>query len=248
LLFDKEKEHLAEQITHQKELLFTKRIYHTHHKAEKVMGFIKEDLRRLSAGTIEEVKERVIRYSNFIARVIYDMKWYDPPVQTIRGPLFRTNINEVLQFLVQGVFLRVATDHGQYRFTWDLDPCMPPVSVNEFVVWEAFEPVIQNCLDHAGVKDLVITLRTTYHAETRSGEVVIADNGKGIMAELLERNERGIQRLFLEDVSTKKHAWQHSGYGCYLAHEIATQRCGWRLEAGNAPEGGSRFVFTIADL
>ena len=36
------------QINYEKELLFTKRIYHTHHKAEKVMGFIKEDLRILS--------------------------------------------------------------------------------------------------------------------------------------------------------------------------------------------------------
>ena len=57
LLFEKEKERLAEQINHQKETLFTKRIYHTHHKAEKVMGFIKEDLRELNSGNIEEVKD-----------------------------------------------------------------------------------------------------------------------------------------------------------------------------------------------
>ena len=36
---------LTKQITYEKELIFTKRIYHTHHKAEKIMGFIKEDLR-----------------------------------------------------------------------------------------------------------------------------------------------------------------------------------------------------------
>ncbi|MDP3683887.1 MAG: histidine kinase, partial [Ignavibacteria bacterium] len=75
LLFDEHEENLKKQINYQKELVFTKRIYHTHHKAEKIMGFIKEDLRQLASGNIDEVKYRVAKYSNFISRVIYDMKW-----------------------------------------------------------------------------------------------------------------------------------------------------------------------------
>lgn len=244
-LFASEKEHLAAQITHQKEMLFTKRIYHTHHKAEKVMGFIKEDLRTMSEKNIEEVKSRVLKYSNFIARVIYDMKWYDPPIQTIRGPLFRTDLNSVLRFMVDNVFLRVSTDHGQFRFVWDLDSQLPAVPVNEFVVWEAFEPVIQNSLVHAGVKDLVITLRTRFGKDTQRLLVMVEDNGVGIEPGLLERDERGIQKLFLENVTTKGDNDQHSGYGCYIAYEIATQRCGWSLDAVNLPGGGARFTFTI---
>ena len=50
LLFEEHEKNLKKQINYEKELLFTKRIYHTHHKAEKVMGFIKEDLRTLITG------------------------------------------------------------------------------------------------------------------------------------------------------------------------------------------------------
>jgi signal transduction histidine kinase len=245
LLFEKEKERLAEQIDHQKETIFTKRIYHTHHKAEKVMGFIKEDLRDLSGGNIEEVKARVNKYANFIARVIYDMKWYDPPVQTIRGPLFTTDLNEVLRFLVANVFQRVSTDSGEVRFVWDLDPRRPPVHVHEFVIWEVFEPIIQNSVVHAGVDRLVVSIRTEHDPSARMSRVVIADNGKGIARELLEASERGVKRIFLEHVTTRPDGSDHSGYGAYLAHEIATQRLGWGLDAGTGPAGGAVFTFTI---
>jgi hypothetical protein len=245
LLFEKEKERLAEQITHQKEALFTKRIYHTHHKAEKVMGFIKEDLRALNPGNIEEVKLRVNKYANFIARVIYDMKWYDPPLQTVRGPLFTTDLNEVLTFLVANVFQRVPADRGEVRFRWDLDPGMPPIRVNEFVVWEVFEPIIQNSIVHAGTGTLEISIRTEHDPALRVSRVVITDNGRGIAPELLLPGERGVKRLFLEHVTTSQGNSDHSGYGAYIAHEIATQRLGWGLDASNLPGGGAAFTFTI---
>ena len=245
LLFEKEKERLTEQIEHQKETLFTKRIYHTHHKAEKVMGFIKEDLRALNAGNIEDVKGRVNRYANFIARVIYDMKWYDPPLQTIRGPLFTTDLNEVLAFLVANVFQRVSADRGEVRFRWELDQGLPPVHVNEFVVWEVFEPVIQNSIVHGGVEELVVSIRTMHDPGARISRVIIADNGRGISSGLLEPGERGVKRIFLEHVTTSPGGSDHSGYGAYIAHEIATQRLGWGLDAENLPGGGAAFTFTI---
>lgn len=245
LLFDKEKEHLTEQINHQKEMLFTKRIYHTHHKAEKVMGFIKDDLRSLSEKNIEDTKARVIKYSNFIARVIYDMKWYDPPVQTIRSPLFRTDLNDVLKFLVHNIFLRVSTNHDKFEFVFDLDEHLPAVPVNEFVAWEVFEPVIQNCIDHGMAQKLVVTMRTRFDQGAGMIQVVISDNGSGIEPALLEKGDRGVKRVFQEHVTTRGAENGHSGYGCYIAHEIATQRCGWDLDAENLQSGGCQFTFSI---
>ena len=61
LLFQEHKDNLKKEINYEKELVFTKRIYHTHHKAEKIMGFIKEDLRSLTDRNIDEVKYRVIK-------------------------------------------------------------------------------------------------------------------------------------------------------------------------------------------
>ncbi len=245
LLFQKEKEHLAEQIHFEKELLFTKRIYHTHHKAEKIMGFIKDDLRALAPVNMDEVKHRVTKYSNFIARVIYDMKWFDPPLQTIRGPLFSTNVNDVIRFLISNIFQRVTKAPGGVRFVLSLADDVPPVHINEFVVWETFEPIIQNCVEHSGVVDLVVSITTSYDAASATAGVVIRDNGVGLPPGLLVKNEAGVRRVFLESVSTKSADGRHSGYGCYLAHEIATQRCGWQLDAENEPDGGARFTFTI---
>jgi light-regulated signal transduction histidine kinase (bacteriophytochrome) len=245
-LFQKEKEHLAEQIHYEKELLFTKRIYHTHHKAEKVMGFIKEDLRNLTGDTIETVKDRVTRYSNFVARVIYDMKWFDPPLQTIRNPMFHTDINEVVRFLVQNVFLRIAHSRGRVKFDLSLDPALPVVHLNEYVIWEVIEPIIQNSVEHAGGESVMVWISTSYDASAHTGIIRIVDNGKGIEPWLLERDEQGIRKLFKEQISTKtKSESEHAGYGCYLAYEIARQRCGWSLDAENLPGGGCAFTFSF---
>lgn len=244
LLFEEQKQHLAEQINHQKEMMFTKRIYHTHHKAEKIGGFIKEDLRMMTPENIEQIKYRIDKYSSFIARVIYDMKWYDPPVHTIRGSMFSTNVNQVIQFIVDHVFQRVPNQRTKFELR--LDPSMPPVAINEYVIWEVLEPIIQNTLDHSDKKNTHVIISTRYDSSTRQAQICIADNGKGIRPELLEQDENGIKKIFLEhitsgDLSEK----QHSGYGCYIAYEIATQRFGWTIDVENIPAGGCQFTFTL---
>jgi signal transduction histidine kinase len=246
LLFEEQKQHLAEQINHQKEMLFTKRIYHTHHKAEKIGGFIKEDLRNLSEDKDDIIKNRISRYVSFIARVIYDMKWYDPPIQTIRGPLFRTKVNEVIQFIVDNIFKRVSDNRPTTVFDLHLDPKMPEVTINEYVIWEALEPIIQNSMDHGGVDKKVITIKTEYYPALKQSYIKISDNGGGIRQDLLEKNEYGIKKIFQEQITSGNVSGkEHSGYGCYIAYELATQRFGWKVDAENLPEGGCRFTFIV---
>jgi hypothetical protein len=240
-------DNLIKEINYQKELLFTKRIYHTHHKAEKVMGFIKDDLRSLTPENIDAVQRRMTKYSNFISRVIYDMKWYDPPVQTIRNPLFQTDINEVIQFLVDCVFLRTSTKAENIVFDLQLEKSLPKIAVNEYVIWEILEPIIQNSIDHAGVDLNIITITTAIDGGAKALLVKIADNGKGLAKELIETNENGIKKLFLESVSTKQMELPNSGYGCYIAYEMC-RRCGWLIDAENRPEGGCVFTITINNI
>ncbi|MBN2010447.1 histidine kinase [candidate division KSB1 bacterium] len=244
LLFEEREQKLKRDIHSQKEALFVKRIYHTHHKAEKVMGFIKEDLQAISVDNIKEIKYRVIKYANFISRVIYDMKWYEPPIQAIRNVIFKTNLNELIRFIEKNVFLRVSANHEQIRFAENLDDNVPVIHVNEFVAWEVIEPLIQNCVDHSGKKNFDIEIQTKYSPETKSVTIDIADNGFGIIPELLETNEYGRKRIFQENVSTKEDT-RRAGYGCYLAYEIATQRCGWSLDAANKDSGGCQFTIVI---
>jgi light-regulated signal transduction histidine kinase (bacteriophytochrome) len=237
---------LAEQINYQKEMLFTKRIYHTHHKAEKIVGFIKEDLRNLSIENINIIKNRIGKYASFIARVIYDMKWYDPPIQTIRSPLFQTNVNEGIQFIVNNIFQRVSDNRPRTKFELQLDPLMPEVAINEYVIWEVIEPIIQNSVDHAGVDNKVVTIKTEFNPSLRQSTITIADNGTGIHPDLLESDGSGVKKIFQEQVtSSTLPGKEHSGYGCYIAYELATQRLGWTIDAENLPTGGCKFIFVV---
>ncbi|MEO8232379.1 MAG: ATP-binding protein [Ignavibacteriota bacterium] len=244
MLFDEHETNLKKQINYDKELVFTKRIYHTHHKAEKIMGFIKEDLRTLSAENISDIKYRVSKYSNFISRVIYDMKWFDPPLQTIRNQMFRTNLNEVIKFIVDNIFLRITSKSDAYEITLETDPKLPVVPINEFVVWEIIEPLIQNSIDHGGEKNIIILCKTKYDEANNKSYLIIEDNGVGIKEELLLQNIKGIKNIFLENVTSKAKGLQNSGYGCYIAYQIS-KRCGWDIDAENLKEGGCRFTITI---
>ncbi len=243
LLFEEHEKNLKKQINYEKELSFTKRIYHTHHKAEKIMGFIKEDLRILSAENIDEIKYRVTKYSNFISRVIYDMKWYEPPVQTIRNPMFQTNLNEVIRFMVDNIFQRISSKSDAYEIQLELDDKIPTLNVNEFVIWEIVEPLIQNSIDHGNENNLIIKIVTKYDKEKNISLLMIEDNGKGIAQEMLEENSEGIKNIFVENTTTKTKELQNSGYGCYIAYEMA-KRCGWELDAENLQKG-CRFTITI---
>jgi hypothetical protein len=246
MLFDEHETNIKKQITYEKELIFTKRIYHTHHKAEKVMGFIKEDLRTLSPENINDTKYRVSKYSNFISRVIYDMKWFDPPLQTIRSQMFRTNLNEVIKFIVENIFLRITSKTSAYEIKLDTDPNLPVVPINEFVVWEIIEPLIQNSIDHGGENNLSINCKTKYDPDLKKSFIIIEDNGKGIDPNLLKFDESGIKNIFIENVTTKESGLQNSGYGCYIAYEIS-KRCGWEIDAENLNDGGCRFIITISN-
>ena len=243
-LLTEHEDNLKKQFNYEKELVFTKRIYHTHHKAEKIMGFIKEDLKNLNIENIDAINYRVTKYSNFISRVIYDMKWFDPPVQTIRGMMYRTNLNEVLKFIVENIFLRVSRTSDLIKFDFKLDENLPEVNVNEFVIWELFEPLIQNAIEHGGSSRITISIKTIYNKDNKNSTVVISDDGKGIDAKLLEKNDDGVENIFMENISTKNNSAKDSGYGCFIAYQIA-KRCGWGLSVTNNADGGATFTISL---
>jgi signal transduction histidine kinase len=138
----------------------------------------------------------------------------------------------------------VAAQSDRLEFHLDLDGNMPKVPVNEFVVWEIFEPLLRNSMEHSGEGRVTVSVQTRYDPARRQSRLVIADNGKGIQPALLEANPDGVKRLFLEHISTKDDG-QNGGYGCYLAYEISKQRCGWELDVENLPQGGCQFTLII---
>lgn len=247
-LFIEHEQNLEKQIRLEKESLFTKRIYHTHHKAEKIMGFIKDDVRKMDTRNLSELKKRVNTYSNFISRIIYDMKWYDQDMNTIVNPMFHTDVNAVIKFIVDNVFLRVSSKNEMFELKLDLDRSLPSIRVNEFTVWEILEPIIQNSIDHCGVNFVTIKIQTKYDCENKCSYIYISDNGKGIVPELLKIDQKGVKKLFLEHETTKKHNGSHSGYGCYIAHQLAVGKCGWQLDVENLESAGCRFIIMMKNI
>jgi signal transduction histidine kinase len=172
------------------------------------------------------------------------MKWYDPPIQTIRNSSFNTNLNEVIQFIVDNLFNRTAKKTSSFEIILNLDEKVPTININEFVIWEIIEPIIQNSLDHGGEMQLKIIISTSYLTEKNVTICEISDNGKGVNPELLQTDSNGIKKLFLENVTTKNHK-HSSGYGCYIAYQIGHGRCGWDMDVENKPEGGCVYRITI---
>lgn len=230
-LYQQRERQLTQKIEAEKEILFTKRIYHAQHKAEKIMGFIKQDVIGLTESNFENIKKQIVKYANFVGRVVYDMKNFNPPINVIRNISFNTDLNSVLQFIVNNIFKRVYKENSQYHFQLKLDPTLPILHINEYVIWEILEPLIQNCIDHNKDKDILIKIQTNYLAKENTSYVIIHDNGIGFDTKSIEVDSSGNKKLFVEKFSTKTKA-QNSGYGCYIAYENC-KRCGMKIDAYN---------------
>ncbi len=242
-LFEEQRIQLKQNIELQKEHLFARRIYHAHHKAEKIMGYIKNDLRALTPTGFKDKIGNISKFASYIQRVIYDMKSYNPPVNTIRNSAFNSDINEIVRFIVNNVFGRSENIGNLNRISTDLDPQVPTVHINEYVIWEILEPLLHNSIDHNPDRKIIISIKTNYDPESFSSTISIPDDGVGIDPSLLGKNESGIQKLFLEHTTIKGQS-EKSGYGCYIAHQICN-RCAWKLDASNTETGGAQLNITI---
>ncbi|NHZ85071.1 MAG: histidine kinase [Planctomycetia bacterium] len=242
-LFEEQQVQLKQNIELQKEQLFARRIYHTHHKAEKIMGYIKKDLRNLLPTGFEREIGKILKFASYIQRVIYDMKSFNPPVNTIRNPAFQSDINEIIQFIVNNVFGHPDNIGNLNKISTDLDGCLPLVHINEYVIWEILEPLFHNSIDHNPDRKITISITTHHDPDNIISFIIITDDGVGIDPSLLTKDENGVQKLFLEH-TTKKSQSENSGYGCYIAYQICN-RCAWKLIASNAENGGAQFNITI---
>jgi len=236
---------IEERVKREKENTFTRRIYHAYHKAEKVIGFINMDLAVLKSQNVEEIKERVGKYSNFIGRVIYDMKYYDPPIHSIINPIFQTNVNEVCRFIIDNLFLRIYKTSRMFTFEQEYDPSVTIINVNEYILWEVVEPLLQNSINHNSERQIIISVSTKYDIENKKINLFISDDGVGIRPDLLEKNQDGIQNIFMESVSTKNLVEGPYGFGCYIAYTLAVKYCGWKMRADNLPSKGCMFTIEI---
>jgi len=234
-LFEQKEKQLTQLIETRKEASFARRIYHAQHKVAKIIGFAKEDLQKCPNKDDPEISIRLNKYMNFIGRAIYEMKTINPPIHVIRNISFNTDINGLLEFIVNNIFRRVFKEGDQYKFDLQLDKDCPKIHVNEYVAWEIFEPIINNAIDHNKTQKINITIKSKFESSQNQIVIKIIDNGIGIKPDFLEVGKSGIQKIFKEHISTKNSS-ENAGYGCYIANENC-RHCGWSISAKNTEEG-----------
>ena len=149
-----------------------------------------------------------------------------------------------LSLLIFLIPIPVSSKIENINFNLSLDENIPRIKINEFVVWEVLEPLIQNSIDHAPNHNIIVSIATKFNSTTKQTKIIIGDDGNGISNNLLEKDKNGIQKLFLENITTKNVVEKSTGYGCYIAYQLSTKRCGWNLYAENL-EKGCQFVLTI---
>jgi len=184
---------------------------------------------------MEIIRNRMVKYSSFIGRVIYDMKTYNPPINVIRNQSFNSNLNEIIVFIVNNIFKRVFKEGAQYNFKLDLDNKVPILKVNEYVIWQMIEPLIQNGIDHNKKRKIEIIIKTEYDEKINRTFLYIYDTGEGVKEELLEYDNLGMKRIFSEGTSSKDSS-TNSGYGCFIAYE-SCRLCGWKIDLINTDPG-----------
>jgi hypothetical protein len=136
--------------------------------------------------------QKVIAYSNFISRIIYDAKWYDQDINTIVNPVFQSNINAIIEFIVQNVFLRIsAAIYSPLRTTWIRTARVPSTSSSS----GKSSSRGQNSIDRAQ-SAVTIALHKVQAATGSDGH---RGQWCGHPEELLQRNERELKNLRRRD-------------------------------------------------
>ncbi|MFH2202852.1 MAG: HAMP domain-containing sensor histidine kinase [Elusimicrobiota bacterium] len=116
---------------------------------------------------------------------------------------------------------------------------LPPVRGRIYELQRVFLNLMSNAKD-AMEGGGTLTLRTVLRRDARGGpgyvQLIVDDSGGGL-------SEQALGGLFRPFVSSKAPG-KGTGLGLYMCREIAVQH-GGSLTAGNAPQGGARFILSL---
>ncbi len=115
-----------------------------------------------------------------------------------------------------------------------------PMRVDGHRLSQILDNVITNALRYTPARG---EIRWRVLLDEEGVEMEITDTGPG----LSEKDLRHLFQPFYRGDPARKSGLGHAGLGMYIAKTLAEKHGGW-ITAGNAPEGGARFRFRIAEL
>jgi two-component system sensor histidine kinase KdpD len=137
--------------------------------------------------------------------------------------------------LVDDVVSRMHETTSRHDLHVHVDPDLPPVAVDEVQIDQVLANLIENATKYAPPGT---TIDVTARREGANLQIEVSDRGPGVPA-----NE--IEQLF---APFYRASGQRSASGLGLGLAVArglVEAHGGRIWAGNRPQGGSRFVFTL---
>ncbi|MEM7350149.1 MAG: HAMP domain-containing sensor histidine kinase [Acidobacteriota bacterium] len=181
------------------------------------------------AGATPELAESARRQ---IRRIDHSIRSFLALASQSGGVLSEVDVGE----LIEDVSLEALQD-GRGKVQLDIDAAsgLPRLRGVEPELRAVLQALVVNAIE-ASPKEGRVSVRTTTPAPGRL-RVELEDQGPGLPEEVRER-------LFTPHLSTKANG---SGMGLFLAHRIATNRYGGRLELQDRSAGGTRAILEIGE-
>jgi nitrogen fixation/metabolism regulation signal transduction histidine kinase len=214
----------------------TERLAAAEEVARRVAHEIKNPLSPIALTLEGLIRTRQTRPQEFDAAFESAARTIQEEIQRIRGiledfsrfgrlPVPRPRPSD-LNGVVSQVVTLYAESSAEVRIVADLDPAMPPVSIDPDRMSEVINNLVSNALQALRGRGGTITVTTRKEAE--GAEVRVSDTGPGLPEEVL-------RRLFEPYVSTTEGG---TGLGMAIARRIVLDH-GGLIEAGNRPGLGA---------
>jgi two-component system sensor kinase FixL len=200
-----------------------------------VSNYLQATRRLLAAGTLDrldEIIEKAVAQAARAGQVIRRLRDFVARGETERRA---ENVNKVVEEAT--ALALVGAKHYAVHVTLDFDDELPLVLIDKVQVQQVVLNLVRNAveaMENASVRELVVTTR----ALPALAEVIIADSGPGIAADIAER-------LFRPFVTTKQSGM---GLGLSICREIIEAHGGQLTLERGTPRGATfRFTLPILD-
>lgn len=175
--------------------------------------------------TLEAINQQALRAHEMIS----DLMLFARPPKLERKPV---NLREVIEQAARG--LAPEFERRGIALRLHVDERLPDCFVDQAQLQVAVHALLDNALNAIGRDGAIdVTLNRT---EAGAAEIIIADTGPGIAAE--------VRPHIFDPFYSGREAGRGLGFGLSKAWRIVTQH-GGAIEAESPPTGGARFTITL---
>lgn len=181
-----------------------------------------EEFARIKEST-EIILEEIRRLTRMVNQFI-------SAVRPLKLQLQPCNINQVIEDLIETIKVELQEKHIQLSLL--LDPEVPPVYADEYLVRQALLNIMKNAIEAIEHQQGEIEIKT--YAADNWVYVSVSDNGKGM-------NEEELRQMFEPYFTTKTYG---SGLGLFIVYRVIQEHRG-EIQVNSTPGKGTTFIVQL---